>query len=62
MSTKQTTVRLPMDLFKILYATIDGNSAVYQRVEVRRKGQKSYSSGITASNGLDRFLIVPQTK
>lgn len=58
---KQKIVKIPVNLFRMLYTNPPENH-VFSRVEVtKKKGSKPFS-GISATDGIESFLIVPQNQ
>ena len=58
---KQTIVKLPNQLFRVLYSTMNGYPTC-NRVSVKKRGQKPFD-GLRLNDGIETYLIIPkQTK
>lgn len=59
-SKKQKLVKVPANLFRLLYTTADTNPT-FRRVEITTKDKKKSYNGIATADGIESFLIVSKT-
>lgn len=60
---ERKTVKVPQNLFRMLYTTLEaGNSGAFSRVLCQKNKSSKAFNGILAQDGLENFLIIPQTK